>query len=350
MRRRQRDREGHRGRRRLGAGRVRYRAVGQDGRRRAREAPVETRRPLRARRRGDRAPGDDSTRASRSSSRRRSRCRSSRACFRYYAGWADKLYGETHPVDPRLPQLHAARAGRRRRHDHPVELPAAARRRGSSRPRSRPGCVACSSRRSSRRSRRCKLGALCSRPGFPPGVVNVVTGRGSIAGPGPRSSTRGVDKIAFTGSTEVGRTVMRSAAGTIKRVSLELGGKSPEHRLRRREAGRGGATARAAASSTTRARCARRDRGCSSRRRSTTSSSSSSKPRWRATRPATRSTTRRAWDRRCRRRTATRSCSASRRARKEGAKVVAGGARATHVGGRGFFCEPTVLTGRHATT
>jgi acyl-CoA reductase-like NAD-dependent aldehyde dehydrogenase len=71
-----------------------------------------------------------------------------------------------------------------------------------------------------------KLGALCLEAGFPAGVVNVVCGRGSVAGQALLDA-RGVDKIAFTGSTEVGRTVMKSAAGTIKRVSLELGGKSP---------------------------------------------------------------------------------------------------------------------------
>ena len=61
--------------------------------------------------------------------------------------------------------------------------------------------------------------------GLPPGVVNVVTGGGStgaaiVAHPG-------VDKIAFTGSTEVGKAIMRSAADTMKKISLELGGKSP---------------------------------------------------------------------------------------------------------------------------
>jgi len=71
-----------------------------------------------------------------------------------------------------------------------------------------------------------KLGALCLEAGIPAGVVNVIPGRGSVAGQALLEA-KGVDKIAFTGSTEVGRTVMRSAAGTIKRISLELGGKSP---------------------------------------------------------------------------------------------------------------------------
>jgi betaine-aldehyde dehydrogenase len=62
--------------------------------------------------------------------------------------------------------------------------------------------------------------------GLPPGVVNVVTGFGETAG-APLVAHPGVDKIAFTGSVEVGKIIMRSAADTLKKVSLELGGKSP---------------------------------------------------------------------------------------------------------------------------
>jgi acyl-CoA reductase-like NAD-dependent aldehyde dehydrogenase len=62
--------------------------------------------------------------------------------------------------------------------------------------------------------------------GFPPGVVNVVPGPGSSAG-AALAAHPGVDKVAFTGSTEVGREIIRASAGNLKRVSLELGGKSP---------------------------------------------------------------------------------------------------------------------------
>jgi acyl-CoA reductase-like NAD-dependent aldehyde dehydrogenase len=62
--------------------------------------------------------------------------------------------------------------------------------------------------------------------GFPPGVVNVVNGIGSIVG-SALSRAEGVDMVSFTGSTEAGRAVSRLAAGTIKKVTLELGGKSP---------------------------------------------------------------------------------------------------------------------------
>ncbi|MDE0438912.1 MAG: aldehyde dehydrogenase family protein [bacterium] len=71
-----------------------------------------------------------------------------------------------------------------------------------------------------------ELGRICLEAGLPPGVFNVVPGAGEVAGQA-LVEHRGVDKIAFTGSTVVGRSVMRGSAGTIKRVSLELGGKSP---------------------------------------------------------------------------------------------------------------------------
>ena len=61
---------------------------------------------------------------------------------------------------------------------------------------------------------------------LPPGVLNVITGPGQVIGP-EICTHPGVDKIAFTGSTEVGREIMRQAASTIKKVTLELGGKSP---------------------------------------------------------------------------------------------------------------------------
>ncbi len=71
-----------------------------------------------------------------------------------------------------------------------------------------------------------RLGELAAEAGFPPGVLNVAPGYGETAG-AALVRHAGVDAISFTGSTEVGRTVMREAAGTLKKVSLELGGKSP---------------------------------------------------------------------------------------------------------------------------
>ena len=70
-----------------------------------------------------------------------------------------------------------------------------------------------------------ELAKLCAEAGVPDGVVNVVTGFGPEAGE-PLVTDPRVDKVAFTGSTEVGKHVQRLAAGTVKRVHLELGGKS----------------------------------------------------------------------------------------------------------------------------
>jgi phenylacetaldehyde dehydrogenase len=71
-----------------------------------------------------------------------------------------------------------------------------------------------------------RLGELLDEAGVPPGVVNIVTGFGETAGAAVAAHPD-IDKVAFTGSTEVGHAIMRAAAGNLKRVSLELGGKSP---------------------------------------------------------------------------------------------------------------------------
>jgi phenylacetaldehyde dehydrogenase len=71
-----------------------------------------------------------------------------------------------------------------------------------------------------------RLAELALEAGFPPGVLNVVTGPGSVVG-AAMAEHPGVDKVAFTGSTDVGRLVAKAATGNMKKVSLELGGKSP---------------------------------------------------------------------------------------------------------------------------
>jgi phenylacetaldehyde dehydrogenase len=71
-----------------------------------------------------------------------------------------------------------------------------------------------------------RLVELVEEAGFPPGVLNVVTGTGGVVG-AAIAAHPGVDKVAFTGSTETGRAVTRAALGNLKKVSLELGGKSP---------------------------------------------------------------------------------------------------------------------------
>jgi len=71
-----------------------------------------------------------------------------------------------------------------------------------------------------------RLGELMLEAGLPAGVVNIVTGFGETAG-AALAAHPGVDKIAFTGSTEVGKLIVKAATGNLKKVSLELGGKSP---------------------------------------------------------------------------------------------------------------------------
>src|SRR6202008_4276458 len=71
-----------------------------------------------------------------------------------------------------------------------------------------------------------RLGELLQEAGVPDGVVNIVPGFGETAG-AALSAHPDVDKVAFTGSTEVGKLIIQAAAGNLKKVSLELGGKSP---------------------------------------------------------------------------------------------------------------------------
>lgn len=71
-----------------------------------------------------------------------------------------------------------------------------------------------------------RLGELLLQAGVPPGVVNIVTGLGAVVG-AALAAHPGVDKISFTGSTATGRSVLAAAGGNLKKVTLELGGKSP---------------------------------------------------------------------------------------------------------------------------
>ncbi|USK70795.1 aldehyde dehydrogenase family protein [Peribacillus asahii] len=71
-----------------------------------------------------------------------------------------------------------------------------------------------------------KLFEILEEVGIPKGVANMVMGRGTVVGQAIAES-KDVDIVSFTGSTDVGRTIMRAAAGNLKKISLELGGKSP---------------------------------------------------------------------------------------------------------------------------
>jgi phenylacetaldehyde dehydrogenase len=71
-----------------------------------------------------------------------------------------------------------------------------------------------------------RFGQLVQQAGFPPGVVNIITGLGETVG-AALAAHPGVDAISFTGSTETGKSIVHAATGNLKRVFLELGGKSP---------------------------------------------------------------------------------------------------------------------------
>ena len=87
------------------------------------------------------------------------------------------------------------------------------------------GCCVVSARRADTDVRSAS-GTCFDQAGFPPGAVNILTGFGEGAG-APLAEHALVDKVAFTGSTEVGKLIVKAATGNLKKVSLELGGKSP---------------------------------------------------------------------------------------------------------------------------
>lgn len=145
--------------------------------------------------------------------------------LRYYAGWADKIGGETIPVHNGFLNYTLKEpvgvVGVIVPWNFPLLMTV-----WKLAPALASGCTLVIKPAELTPLSALKLGALCLEAGFPPGTVNVVTGRGSVVGEAMLKHP-GVDKIAFTGSTETGRHVMRTAAETLKKVSLELGGKSP---------------------------------------------------------------------------------------------------------------------------
>src|ERR1700683_3175230 len=145
--------------------------------------------------------------------------------FRYYAGWPTKIYGETNPSDPSTFNYTLREAvvvcGQIIPWNFPLSMaswkvaPALAC--GNTivlKPAEQTPLTAI------------RLGELIQEAGIPDGVVNIITG----FGPGAGSSIAehpDIDKVAFTGSTEVGKLILQASTGNLKRVSLELGGKSP---------------------------------------------------------------------------------------------------------------------------
>jgi len=151
--------------------------------------------------------------------------------FRYMAGWATKLEGNTIPLSvPYTPKAKYLSYTLR----EPVgvvgqvipwnfPLLMAAWKLG---PALATGCTVVLKPAEQTPLSALRLGELILEAGFPEGVVNIVPGYGETAG-AALAAHNDVDKIAFTGSTEVGRLIVHAAAGNLKRVSLELGGKSP---------------------------------------------------------------------------------------------------------------------------
>lgn len=146
--------------------------------------------------------------------------------FRYYAGWADKIAGETLSVDGPFVLGYTLK--------QPVGVVAAItpwnfpmiQSGWKIAPALATGNTVVHKPASYTAMTALKFAELATEVGFPPGVLNVVTGSGSLIGHALSTHPK-VNKITFTGSTEVGRSIMRDAAGDIKRVTLELGGKSP---------------------------------------------------------------------------------------------------------------------------
>jgi acyl-CoA reductase-like NAD-dependent aldehyde dehydrogenase len=146
--------------------------------------------------------------------------------FEYYAGWTTKIEGETIPVSVPYQFNYTLRepigvVGAIVPWNFPLNLAS-----WKVAPALAAGCTVVLKPATETPLTALLLADVASEVGLPPGVLNVVPGRGSTAGEALVSHP-GVDKIAFTGSTEVGMRIARVAADTVKRVSLELGGKSP---------------------------------------------------------------------------------------------------------------------------
>lgn len=147
--------------------------------------------------------------------------------LRYYAGWADKIHGNTHNIS--MPGEYHSFTLR-----EPVgvvglivpwnfPLVMAAMKLG---PALAAGCTCVLKPAEDTSLTALRIGELATQAGLPDGVLNVITGYGRAVGAGIASHT-GIDKVAFTGSTETGKAIASAASGNLKKVTLELGGKAP---------------------------------------------------------------------------------------------------------------------------
>ena len=145
--------------------------------------------------------------------------------FIYYAGWTTKICGETNPSDPSLFNYTMREplgvCGQIIPWNGPLSMVAW---------KVAPA-LACGNTVVLKPAEQTPLpalafGQLTLEAGLPAGVINIITGFGPTAG-AAIVRHRDIDKVAFTGSTSVGREILQAAAGNLKHVSLELGGKSP---------------------------------------------------------------------------------------------------------------------------
>jgi acyl-CoA reductase-like NAD-dependent aldehyde dehydrogenase len=150
---------------------------------------------------------------------------SSAAHFRHFAGWPERVLGDVIPV--RAPDMHVYTrkepvgvAGQIIPWNFPLLMAA-----WKLAPALAAGCTVVLKPAEQTPLSALRLGELILEAGIPPGVVNVVTGEGDTGA--ALVDHPDVDKIAFTGSTVVGREIGAQAGGALKRVTLELGGKSP---------------------------------------------------------------------------------------------------------------------------
>jgi aldehyde dehydrogenase (NAD+) len=146
-------------------------------------------------------------------------------CLRYYAGWADKIHGQTIPIRGNY-FCYSRRepvgvVGQIIPWNFPMLMVA-----WKWGPALAAGCTVVLKPAEQTPLTALRMGELALEAGFPTGVINIVPGFGETAG-APLVAHKGVDKIAFTGESTTGKLIMKNAADTLKRVTLELGGKSP---------------------------------------------------------------------------------------------------------------------------
>jgi aldehyde dehydrogenase (NAD+) len=146
-------------------------------------------------------------------------------CLRYYAGWADKIHGETIPIRGNYfcytRKEPVGVVGQIIPWNFPLLMVA-----WKWGPALAAGCTIVMKPAEQTPLSALRMGELALEAGIPKGVINLLPGYGPTAGAAIVKHP-GVDKIAFTGSTETAQIIMRDAAATLKRTTFELGGKSP---------------------------------------------------------------------------------------------------------------------------